>query len=77
MTLNYSGAQSGAILGGWLDLDEVAQVFVCFDVEALLTPCPSSTVLITDITPLCWGHQMSAFLLTAICHHGCVTQRFQ
>jgi len=53
-----------AISGNCLELDEVAQrasLFVCFDVLAPLTPCPSSAVIITGITPLCRGHQMPTF----------------
>ena len=41
-------------------------MFVCFDAAAPLTPCPSSADIITGITPLCRGHQMPTFLLTAI-----------
>lgn len=69
-----------AISGDCLDLDEMAQrapVFVCFDVLAPLTPCPSSAVIITGITPFCRGHQMPTFLLTTILHHYCTAQRLQ
>lgn len=61
-----------AISGDCLDLDEMAQwapVFVCFDVVARLTPCPSSAVIIAGITPLCRGHQMPTLLLTTISYH--------